>query len=198
MAKLECEMNIHSTYYFRYPYTFDPEIIQEIKNLGHEIGYHYEVLSKTKGDYEKAIDLFKFELTDFRKKFEIKTICMHGSPLSSFDNRSLWKHYDFQVFGIDGEAYLSISEENIQYFTDTGRSWNGKNSIRDIMPGSKVKSPQIETTDDLIDWINSTTKECIYLTVHPERWARNLGEWGVGYFKDFTMNQGKRFLSGIK
>ena len=53
MAELEHELGIQSTYYFRFPYTFKPEIIRKIHDLGHEIGYRYEVLSKAKGDYEK-------------------------------------------------------------------------------------------------------------------------------------------------
>ena len=46
MAELEHELGIQSTYYFRFPYTFKPDIIGKIKDLGHEIGYHYELLSK--------------------------------------------------------------------------------------------------------------------------------------------------------
>ena len=46
MAELEQELGIQSTYYFRFPYTFKPDIIRKIQALGHEIGYHYEVLSK--------------------------------------------------------------------------------------------------------------------------------------------------------
>ena len=47
-----------------------------------EVGYHYEVLSKAKGDYEKAVELFEQELKEFRKIVDVKTICMHGSLLS--------------------------------------------------------------------------------------------------------------------
>jgi hypothetical protein len=46
MAELEHEWGIQSTYYFRFPYTFKPDIIRKIKDLGHVVGYHYEVLSK--------------------------------------------------------------------------------------------------------------------------------------------------------
>jgi len=45
--------------------------------LGHEIGYHYEVLSKANGDYETAVELFEQELSEFRKITDVKTICMH-------------------------------------------------------------------------------------------------------------------------
>ena len=46
MAGLEHELGNQSTYYFRLPYTFKPDIIGKIHDLGHEVGYHYEVLSK--------------------------------------------------------------------------------------------------------------------------------------------------------
>lgn len=44
--------------------------------MWHEIEYHYEVLGNCKGDYEKALELFKYELNDFRKICEINTISM--------------------------------------------------------------------------------------------------------------------------
>ena len=46
MAELEHELGIQSTYYFRVPYTFKPEIMGKIRDLENEVGYHYEVLSK--------------------------------------------------------------------------------------------------------------------------------------------------------
>ena len=107
MAELESESGIQSTYYFRFPYTFKPDIIGKIHDLRHEVGYHYEVLSKAKGDYEKAVELFEQELNEFRKIVDVKTVGMHGSPLSRYDNRDLWKRYDFKDCWIVGEAYLS-------------------------------------------------------------------------------------------
>jgi len=107
MAELEHDLGIQSTYYFRVPCTFKPDIIGKIHDLGHEVGYHYEVLSKANGDYEKAVELFEQELSEIRKIVDVKTICMHGSPLSRYDTRDLWKRYDFNDFGIVGVAYLS-------------------------------------------------------------------------------------------
>ncbi len=194
MAELESALGISSTYYFRYPYTFDPEIIRRIRNMGHEIGYHYETLSKTKGNHEEAIRLFERELTAFREKAgcEIKTICMHGSPLSPHDNRDLWKHFDFREFGIAGEAYLSLEGEDIRYFTDTGRNWGGKYSVRDRLPGGEAI--HVKTTDDLIAWITSVARDDLYLTIHPQRWARDWGEWALNYVRDAVTNIGKTVI----
>jgi len=64
----------------------------------------------------------------------------------------------------------------LRYLTDTGRNWGGRHSLRDTMPGAEPVP--VETTDDLIRWIESGEAEGLYLTVHPERWA--VSEGGVG------------------
>ncbi|WP_248533279.1 polysaccharide deacetylase family protein [Methanoculleus sp. 7T] len=189
MAELEASLGVAATYYFRYPATFVPEIIRQVHSLGHEVGYHYEVLAKAGGDYKKAIDLFARELAEFRTLCDVRTVCMHGSPLSRYDNRDLWKGYDFRDFGIEGEAYLSMAGKNLRYLTDTGRTWSGKHSLRDMMPDAEPVP--VETTDDLVDWIESSGEEGLYLTVHPERWAVGEIEWVAGGVKDLLMNAGK-------
>jgi hypothetical protein len=194
MAELEHALGVTSTYYFRHPHTFIPEIIEQVLSLGHEVGYHYEVLAKARGDYEEAIDLFARELEEFRSLCDVRTICMHGSPLSRYDNRDLWKRYDFGEFGIAGEAYLSMAGKDLRYLTDTGRNWGGKHSVRDAMPGAGAVPPSVATTDDLARWIGSAGEEGLYLTVHPERWAMSEGEWAVSYSQDVVSNFGKKVL----
>ena len=198
MAELEHALGVTSTYYFRRPHTFIPEIIEQVLSLGHEVGYHYEVLAKAKGDYEEAIALFARELEEFRSLCDVRTICMHGSPLSRYDNRDLWKRYDFGDFGIAGEAYLSMAGKDLRYLTDTGRNWGGKYSVRDAMPGVEPVPPSVATTDDLARWIGSARVEGLYLTVHPERWAVSEGEWATGYMMDLVMNAGKAVLVAMR
>jgi len=198
MAELEHALGIHATYYFRHPYTFLPETIKQVLTLGHEVGYHYEVLSKADGDYTRAIALFAEELEDFRTLCDVRTICMHGRPLSRYDNRDLWKKYDFRDYGIEGEAYLSMAGKGLLYLTDTGRNWGGKHSVRDAMPGAGVALPLVETTDDLVEWIGSTGEKGLYLTVHPERWAMSEGEWIISSSKDVVVNFGKYILMMVQ
>lgn len=175
MARFEHSMGISSTYYFRHTReVFDPRIIKEIADLGHEIGYHYEVLSTAKGDYTRAIALFTGELADFRKITPISTISMHGSPLSPFDNRDLWKVYDFRDHGIIGEAYLSMGAGHF-YFSDTGWRWDNKYKVRDLMPGNREF--YAKTTDDVISAIHEHKVPSMYLRVHAGNWASNRSEW---------------------
>ncbi|WP_052300928.1 hypothetical protein [Methanoplanus limicola] len=196
MAEIEHDLGIRSSYYFRHPYTFKPDIISKIHELGHEVGYHYETLSKARGEPKVAIKLFEEELNEFKKIHEIKTICMHGKPLSGYDNRELWKYYDFHDYGIEGEAYLSIDEQKIQYFTDTGRNWSNKNSLRDFM--SVPQTYSVETTDDLINLIKSAEESYLYLNIHPERWTKNYFNWISSYLQDNLINAGKTIIAAIQ
>jgi hypothetical protein len=88
-AKLEHSLGIKGTYYFRIiPQTLKPEIIKEIADLGHEIGYHYEDMDLVHADnLDKHIDLayesFQKNLEILSKIVPITTICMHGSPRAS-------------------------------------------------------------------------------------------------------------------
>jgi hypothetical protein len=197
VANIESEHGIKSTYYFRYTKSvFKPDIIKKIADMGHDIGYHYEVLSKTRGDYKKAIDLFEDELTKFREICSTKTICMHGRPLSRYDNKDLWKHYDFKNYGILGEGYLSAGKE-LNYFSDTGRNWNWNNKLRDFLVNNKPNT-FINSTDDLIMLIREGKIDKFYILVHPERWSKNGIEWSSVYIQDSLFNYGKKILSAVR
>ncbi|MBW1612695.1 MAG: hypothetical protein JRJ57_01700 [Deltaproteobacteria bacterium] len=84
-----------------------------------------------------AIASFEGNLEKFRKIIPVKSICMHGSPMSKWDSRILWKYYDYREFGIEVEPYFDMNFEEMLYLTDTGRRWNGqKYIIRDKPVGS--------------------------------------------------------------
>jgi energy-coupling factor transporter ATP-binding protein EcfA2 len=106
MARMENGENVKASYYFRtVPSVFRGKIISDIASLDHEIGYHYEDLSLCRGNYELAIKNFESNLEKFRKIYPVKTICMHGSPLSKYDNKKIWEKYDYRDFGIIAEPF---------------------------------------------------------------------------------------------
>lgn len=196
-ARIESELGIKATYYFRATKkVFIPKIMKEIEDLGHEIGYHYEVLSEAAGDYSKAIKLFEHHLSEFRKICDISTISMHGRPLSKFDNRDLWRAHDFRKFGILGEAYLSAGKE-LNYFSDTGRSWGTKYCLRDFIPG-KTEEISVETTSELIDLIESKKLNNLYILSHPERWSSSMIDWSLYFGMDFAVNFVKKGLMAVR
>ncbi len=197
IASIEEQFGIRATYYFRTTKkTFVPEIIQKIEKMGHEIGYHYEALSRTNGDFGKAIKLFESDVNKFRSICNLNTICMHGAVLSRHDSRDLWKYYDFKDFGLTGEAYLSAGK-NLNYFTDTGRGWNSKNNFRDFIPG-KTEYISAETTDDLIELIKSDQINNFYITLHPNRWKSNTFNWSLWWLQELALNSGKKVLRAVR
>lgn len=183
MADFENQMGIRATYFFRsHSHVFKKEIIGKIQSLGHEIGYHYENLSDSKGDYNKAIRSFSETLEKFREIATIKTICMHGSPLSKYDNRFLWEKYNFQDFGIAGEPYFSVDFNKTAYITDAGRKWNDeKVNFRDRV--NSTIHLDIKSTDDIIKLIKSSeAPSSLMINMHPHNWAFSSVEWGKIYF----------------
>lgn len=217
-AQIQHELGITGTYYFRtVPQSFDEDIIRQMSEMGHEIGYHYETMDKANGDVEEAYELFCSELEKLRKIVPIKTICMHGSPLSRYDNRDLWKHYDYRELGITGEPYLDLDFSQVLYLTDTGRRWDGeKVSIRDKVhaereiPNSKLQNSTFlaqdsplktqdyhyHSTRDIIEAIQEVTfPEKVMMTFHPQRWTNNPILWS----KELVMQNVKNVLKrGLK
>ncbi|MBZ4646263.1 MAG: Polysaccharide deacetylase [Clostridia bacterium] len=206
MAQLERELNIKASYYFRtIGNVFKEDIIKEVKVLGHEVGYHYEVLDETCGDYPAAILLFKQNIETFRKICNVTTIAQHGSPLigglnatslsgiysifknllsgkqvfTKHVNASIWEKYSFTDFGITGEAYLSMDFNDILYLSDTGMSWNNKYRMKDITQQSllELKNMNIKNTNDIIDIVEKRKVNRICLLVHPDQWRDNFFDW---------------------
>jgi hypothetical protein len=176
MAKMEKEFGFFSTYYFRTNNdVFIPDIIRKIVDMGHEIGYHYEVLDKTNGNREAAIELFKIELEKLREIAPVVTACMHGNPLKAWSNKDLWEHYDFTHFNLLGEPYLSIDYKKVKYFTDTGRSWN--NSKYSVKDKTNFDQLSLENSDQLIQLIKNETYPEICILTHPNRWSTTKIQW---------------------
>lgn len=228
-AVIEHDMGIQGTYYFRIvPESFNLSIMEKIVNLGHEIGYHYEDVdlvirnknlirnsslvprhsSLVTGNsslvpeqlIDAAYESFCKNLERMRKHFDIKTICMHGSPLSRFDNRDLWKKYDYRTEGIIGEPYLDINWDEVFYLTDTGRRWDGEDiSIRDKIQNSKLKTsnrwPVYNSTGDIVAAIeNGSFPKKTMMTTHPQRWTNNPIVWTRELIFQYMKNTAKKVL----
>jgi len=197
MALLENSLSVRSTYYFRTkPHTFRAEIIREIYEKGHEIGYHYESLSDSKGDMRRALKDFKGNLARLRAIAPVRTIAMHGRPFSPFDNRDMWRDSAdhkriMEELGILGEVYLDIDYSDIAYINDTGRNWSSMQSnIRDHVESNVLRD--FASGSQLLQYIGSQRDPKIVLQIHPERWTDSVRgyyvqwatEWGINRLKD--------------
>lgn len=199
ISQIEFELGIKSSFYFKISDdVFKPDIIKKIASMGHEIGYHYRDLVDTNGNLTLAVNKFQFNLETFRKIVPVMTIVMDGCPLSKYDNRNLWKTYNYRDFGIVGEPYFDINFDEVFYITDTGRCWDGhKFNIRD-----KVKTnfkQNYHNTSDIIKSIkNSTLPDKVLITSHPQRWTNNLFYWGIEFISQNFKNLIKRMLNRKK
>ena len=212
-AKLEHELGIKGSYYFRaVPESWDEQIIREIAALGHEVGYHYETMdtvdsrhcesrssfvgrsnllnqdcfAKSARNDEMRIDaafsLFVENLNHLRQIVDVKTICMHGSPRSKYDNRDIWQKYDYRKLGIIGEPYFDMDFDQYFYLTDTGRRWDGwRVSVRDRVSQQEqwIKEGLVfKTTSQIVNAAHSgKLPPKIMITVHPQRWSNSAAPW---------------------
>ncbi|WMW25440.1 hypothetical protein RE474_01585 [Methanolobus sediminis] len=198
MARLEHEFGISSTYYFRHVKdVFIPDAIKEVAELGHEVGFHYEVMDKAKGNKEKALEIFKNELGDLRRYADVSTACMHGNPLVSWSNRDLWADYDFREFGIIGEPYFSLDYSQVLYLTDTGRTWADRNiRVKDVLDSPQDSmntrlTQDVRSTDDVICLIRGEEFRQICILAHPNRWCDGMYGWTKELVMQNVKNIGK-------
>lgn len=177
-ARIQHDLGVKGVYYFRaVKESWDERIIKEIYGLGHEIGYHYESLTTTKGNLDEAIADFEKNLNELRKLAEVTSICMHGSPMSRFDSKNLWLKYDYRDYGIQSEPYFDVDFNKVFYLTDTGRKWNGDRvSVRDRVNSSF--DLEFSGSDEIILAArNRSLPDLIMFTFHPQRWNDNWSKW---------------------
>lgn len=202
-ARIENELGWKAMYYFRaVPESWNEDIIKQIADLGHEIGYHYESLTTCNGDVDAAWTDFKMNLARLSKVVgkPITSICMHGSPRSPWDSKDLWKKYDYRTLGVTFEPYLDTDFSKTFYLTDTGRRWDGfKVSVRDRIPEHQdrwVKEGLVfYGTDDVIKAAEQgRLPKMLIITTHPQRWNEELGPW----IKEFILQNLKNMVKRLK
>jgi len=177
-ARIQHRRGIIGTYYFRMlPMSFSEDVVREVHELGHEVGYHYEEMDLCNGDEERAWDLFRRNLERLRKVVPVTSICMHGSPRSKFDNKELWVRRDYRDLGILGEPYLDVDFQRVAYYTDTGGRWDGgRYSVRDHAP--VMPADPYSTTNDMISALrHGNFPRTAMLTFHPQRWTDSPALW---------------------
>ena len=176
MAELETAMGISSTYYFRKS-TFNASIILNLAMWGHEIGYHYEVMDKAKGDIGVAHAIFNSEIEILRCWVPVKTCAAHGNPLTKYDNRTFFERFDPEQFGLVGDTSGIMTR---LYITDAARG-KGQFVFQDNALIIKGKM----STNDLVAHK--------YYNIHPERWNDGLA-WYRQWVFDWGCNLVKRCL----
>lgn len=195
-ASIQHQNGVKGTYYFRaVPESWNEKVIRDIHQMGHEIGYHYENLTTQNGDLDKGIKDFEKNLKELRKLAPVTTICMHGSPMSKYDSKDLWKKFNYRDFGLIAEPYFDVDFKKVFYLTDTGRRWDGsKVSVRD-----KVDSGfnlHFHSTQQIIAAVyNNDLPKQVMFTFHPQRWNDSFIKWSKELLVQNIKNQIKRVVA---
>jgi len=217
-AEIEHSLGIKGTYYFRaVPESWNEKIILKIYEMGHEVGYHYENMDtiSTKSEVrnpklsydeilEMAYENFCENFEKLRKLVPVSTICMHGSPKSKYDNKAIWKKYNYRELDIIGEPYFDMNFSKAFYLTDTGRRWDGyKVSVRDKIPVYQDRWNQqglsFHSTNDIIHAAKEgKLPDQIMITVHPQRWTNDPALWTKEFLMQKMKNVVKYFLINTK
>ncbi len=191
MAQIENELGVRATYFFRIVKQSNvPEVIRQIVDLGHEVGYHYEDLVLAEGDEEKAMLSFRQNLEYFRRFYPVKSVCMHGSSTSKYDNRLIWKNYQLSDFGLVGEPYLSIDFDKVYYLTDTGYAWDGgKFATRDIVENKFGLT--FHSTQQIVESVNrGDFPEKAMILAHT-LWSEKMSQWIMLHAREWLRNNVK-------
>lgn len=200
-GQLQNERGIRGTYYFRsVKASYNVAIMKAILDMGHEIGYHYETMDTSRGNVDEAFHLFKKHLSQFRQVVPVTTVCMHGSPLSKFDNREIWKKYAYKDLGIVAEPYFDLDFNEVFYLTDTGRRWDGdKVSVRDksMQPVTNPEFTKLRfsNTAAIIEAVEKNLlPQKIMFTFHPQRWNYSFVPWLTELLLQNIKNLVKRII----
>jgi hypothetical protein len=178
IAKIEKESGVRASYYFGFfGQSFSHSVIKRIIEMGHELGYHYNDLVSCRGNFTKALISFQENLGKLRRYYPVKTMCMHGSPVSRWDNRMLWIKYKYTDYGILSEPYIDLDFNKILYITDASRSWNNTSvTIRD-----KVATDfnfNFKSTFSIIRLLEKNALPAqILINLHPHNWSGNFISW---------------------
>ena len=201
VARKEAELGLETSYYFRVvPQSNKPDIIREIVSLGHEVGYHYVDMSLCSGDEVRAVKHFEQWLNYFRSFYPVKTICMHGAPMSKYDSRDIWQWADYRSYGLIGEPYFDADFSQMFYITDTGRRWDGwKVSVRDKIPKYQDEWEKrgwvYHSTEDIIKALrDGSFPKQVMMTTHPQRWTDD----NVAWWKELILQNIKNAVKWLK
>jgi hypothetical protein len=180
IARIEYRHSIRATYYVQgelLKSSRNVEMLQEIKSMGHEIGYHYDVLDHSGGDYALATTEFLYYLKLFNKYgFEVKSICPHGNPILQRDGWESNACY-YSNYGVRKElaekgyemldAIVDIKNarlSNVKFISDAGYTWDQDNykNLSEVLESILLGGSHL-------------------LSTHPHRWYK------LGIFSNLSM-----------
>lgn len=155
-------------------------LLQKMKDMGHEISYHYDVLDFAKGDIRLADEEYQKNLDLFNKSgFDIVTVCQHGNPI--VERKGYTSNRDFFRNKEISSKYFSQSDIMVnfadkaktryKYYSDSGRKFK---LIYDPFYNDVVDSEDKNVAFNNLDLLLCDIgDENAIISIHPHRWCRS-------------------------
>ncbi len=185
LAKIENKYGHCGVYYVQAYLLKDKEnveILKKIKELGHEVSYHHDVMDSNSGDLDKATEEFERNKDIFeRNGFSIRTVCQHGNPV--VERNGYTSNRDFFRSEMVKEKFTKIAEimvdyrekanVDFKYISDAGYGWKViyDPETNDIVDSSD-KDIKMENLDKVLDFV--LKENAVIISTHPHRWNSNM------------------------
>lgn len=182
MAEIEHKHGHFGSYYVQAYLMENAEnikMLSAMKEMGHEISYHYDVMDSNHGDIEAAIDEFERNKARFEENgFVLVTVCQHGNPV--VERVGYTSNRDFFRNPLVQEKYPELSDIMVDfktkvstdyiYFSDAGRRFKMiYDPINNDICDSSDKDVPYDDLKAVLKVIDSSG--CYILSTHPHRWT---------------------------
>ena len=157
------------------------KLLLQMKKMGHEISYHYDVLDSNKGNIDSAIEEFEKKISLFESHgFKIVTVCQHGNPIIERNgynsNRDFFRSQRVQDLYPGLSDIMVNFKEKVQteysYFSDAGRVFKFiYDPINNDITDSESKNIPYKDLDELYNALETNKGNII--SMHPHRWTQS-------------------------
>ncbi len=181
IGTIEHRFVIKATYYAHSFFLRKPKhaaILKELVSLGHEIGYHYDVLDSNDGNKSKAIQEFREALACFADDgFAIKTVCPHGNPLKKRVGYSSNKDFFLdseirKLFNDVVDVYITFPDmvdEDYLYITDASYAHLYRDA-KSTRTDATERWSALNGTDEIIQMVRDG--HSMIISTHSHRYFR--------------------------
>lgn len=155
------------------------DLLRKIRDMGHEVSYHYDVLDHCKGDFDCALAEFQKNVVLFQRNgFDIITLCQHGNPI--LERKGYASNRDFFRNAMTQTLYPNLTDIMVdfkrkagteyQYISDAGRAFKCIfDPINNDIVHSDEKNIAIKSFDELIEYAK---RQNAIISIHPHRWVK--------------------------
>ena len=199
IAKIENNFNHKASFYVHFEILMNNiDVFKEIQNLGHEVSYHYDVLDRNKGNFQKAKEEFDKHIGILEKNgFNIKTVCQHGNPLIKREgyksNRDFFRKFGKEYSIKDIVVNFKEKVGNFIYISDVGYQWQ-------IIPNPESADLKEEKTiftnyDEMVELAKNNS---LIISSHPHRYFQSKLEAEFKFFIFEAMKKNAKLIYKTK